>query len=125
MGQIGKLMKTGHGDEAEAKKRQVESINEVATSAEEGFNKVGRLSICWEGWKVKVPTYCYNNVARETATYVLLFLCVCFVLMSTHDMMRHLRQRTSSCSLFWCLWQWNQAALQTAVKLHSVNRLYV
>eukprot|EP00904_Undaria_pinnatifida_P012681 jgi/Undpi1/8543/HiC_scaffold_25.g11008.m1 len=38
--EIGKLMKTGHGDEAEAKKRQVESINEVATSAEEGFNKV-------------------------------------------------------------------------------------
>lgn len=57
-------MKTGQADEAEAKKRQVEGINEVADSAEEAFNKVGRLSIWWEGWNVKVPTGCYSDVAR-------------------------------------------------------------
>lgn len=39
-GQIGKLMKAGQADEAQEKKREVDSINEVANSAEESLNKV-------------------------------------------------------------------------------------
>lgn len=36
-------MKSGQTDEAEEKKREVESINKVAGSAEEDLNKVRRL----------------------------------------------------------------------------------
>lgn len=36
-------MKAGQADEAEEKKREVESINKVAGSAEEDLNKVWRL----------------------------------------------------------------------------------
>eukprot|EP00752_Nemacystus_decipiens_P008005 g7152.t1 len=38
--QIGKLMKAGNADEAEEKKREVESISKVAGSAEDDLNKV-------------------------------------------------------------------------------------
>ena len=37
-------MKAGKADEADEKKREVESINKVAGSAEEDLNKVCRIS---------------------------------------------------------------------------------
>lgn len=38
--QIGKLMKSGQAEEAEAIKQEVEKANDVADSAEEAFEKV-------------------------------------------------------------------------------------
>lgn len=54
--QIGKLMKSGQAEEAEAIKQEVEKANDVAGSAEEAFEKVRLDSGATR------PVYTYPNI---------------------------------------------------------------
>lgn len=58
--QIGKLMKSGQAEEAEAIKQEVEKANDVADSAEEAFEKVrldsGATHPVYSNPKIHVPS---------------------------------------------------------------------